>query len=93
MMDETKPKSFARIAALIVLICIVVEAGIMLLLHEFTTLSPIMHAVIDVSIVSVTVLGCLYTWVLPALSSSRRQASDQTRLLEALIDAIPVPVF
>lgn len=93
MMDEPKPKSFARIAVLIVLICIVVEAFVMLTLHEFTALSPIAHAVVDVSIVSVTVLGCLYTWVLPALSSSRRQASDQARLLEALIDAIPVPVF
>jgi PAS domain S-box-containing protein len=93
MTNEPKPKSFAGIAALIVLICIVVEACVMLSLHEFTTLSPITHAVIDVSIVSVTVLGFLYVWVLPALASSRRQASDQTRLLEALIDAMPVPVF
>jgi hypothetical protein len=59
MTDGTKPKSFARIAVLIVLICIVVEAFVMLTLHEFTRLSPIAHAVIDVSIVSVTVLGCL----------------------------------
>ncbi len=90
---SNQPRTFKRLAALIVAVCFVVEISVMVLFRSFTSLSPMAIAVIDGFILSVSVLACLYIWVLPALSGSRRHASDQTRLLGALIDAIPVPVF
>jgi len=50
-------------------------------------------AVLAASILSVTLLVGLYFWVLPRFEQARQKAQDQTRLLEALIYAIPAPIF
>lgn len=93
MRGEPEPATFGRVAALIVAICFAVELGVMAFFQGVTSLTQTELAVINALIVSSGVLACLYIWVMPLLSGSRRRASDQTRLLESLIDAIPAPVF
>jgi len=82
-----------RYFALVTFICFVVEILTMVLFSDLDFLPPITIAILDASILSITMLMGLYFWVFPRLGHQQQMAQDQTRLLETLMDAIPAPIF
>jgi len=56
-------------------------------------LDPIASAFLDSLVVSLTLVGGLYIWVLPRLNMAINQAQDQEQLQDTLINAIPAPIF
>ncbi|HEY9080715.1 diguanylate cyclase domain-containing protein [Magnetovibrio sp.] len=86
-------KPHFRYFAWVTVLCFAIEFGIMVVIHNVTTISHIGLAAIDATIVSITLLGSLYFWIFPRLAEDKNKAQDQTRLLESLMDAIPAPIF
>lgn len=65
----------------------------MAILDTFMQLHPVASAFLDGLVISLTLLGGLYFWVLPRLDLAISQAQDQAQLQNTLINAIPAPVF
>lgn len=73
--------------------CFAVEFAVMLLLGELLKDHPNVAATIDAVAITVTVMVCLYLWILPQISKSEQEAAEQAQFLEILLEAIPAPIF
>jgi len=82
-----------RYFALVAFICFVIEILTMVMFRDLDYLHPLTLAVLDASILSVTLLVGLYFWVFPRLQRAQQAALDQSQLLKTLMDAIPAPIF
>ena len=82
-----------RYFALVTFSFFVVEILTMFIVRDLDFLPPIAVALLDASILSVTLLVGLYFWIFPRIGRAQQKAQDQTRLLESLINAIPAPIF
>jgi len=82
-----------RLFTLIVSVIFGVEVLVMFALDDLMQTYPTVSALVDATIVSVTLLICLDLWVFPQIRKAQNEAKDQLRLQETLINAIPAPVF
>lgn len=73
--------------------CFAVEFLVMLFLGELMRDHFRIAAAIDAVVITLTVIICMYLWVLPRISQSDQKMDAQAQFLETLLEAIPAPIF
>lgn len=92
-LNSSRLSPYFRSFALVTFICFVVELITMVFFDGLDFLPPIQFAVLDATILSLTLLVGLYFWFIPQLMREQEATLDQAQLLESLIEAIPAPIF
>jgi len=92
-LNSSRLSPYFRYFALVAFTCFAIEILTTVAFEGFDFLSPIQFAVLNASILSITLLAGLYFWVIPHLERQQEATLDQAQLLESLIEAIPAPIF